>query len=281
MDFIKMQTLGNDYILIDCLEFNKNDFSRLKDKVKDFSDRHFGIGANGVVFIMDSKVADVKLIMFNQDGSESKTCTDAIRCVTKYLSIMHLINKDEIKIETKSGIKCTTVNNNTNQIIINMGNPNLSARKIPVITDKSIFINDDITVLNQNFKTTCVSMGNPHAVSFIDFLDKIDFQKIGPYFEMHYRFPERVNVEIAKVVNPNTVNVKIWSRGVGEVLSCGSGACASVVAGVLNHYFNKNEWIKVVSKGGIQKVKYLENDDVLLEGSADIIFEGKTYKLYK
>lgn len=284
MDFIKMQTLGNDYILMDCLNFNKNDYMVLKDKIKIFSDRHFGIRASGVVFMMDSKVADVKLLTFNSDGTESKICSDSIRCSIKYLYDNKLTSKNYLKVETKSGIKDVSLRvceDGIESIMIDMGKPDISARKIPVITDKSIFVNEDICVLDKKFKTTCISVGNPHAVCFVNNVDFIDLQNVGPYFETNYHFPERVNIEFVQVIDDKTIKIRIWSRGVGEVLSCGSGACASVVAGVLNHYLNRDEDIFVLSKGGGQKVNYSTNGNVILKGNAKFVFEGKKYQIGK
>lgn len=272
MNFIKMQTLGNDYAIIDCLSYKKNDFLKLKSKVKLLSDYHYGIGARGIVFITSSDKADVKMIMYNPDGTESKMCSDGLRCVAVYLN--KKVKKVKFEIETKAGIIPVLIDKD---VIINMGKINITPKKIPVITDKNIFINEDIYVAGERFKTTCLSVGNPHAVSFVDNVDNINLKEIGPYFEMHYLFPERVNVNFVQIINEDAIKIKTWERGVGEVLSCGSGACASVGAAILNHKLDQNKTIEVASKGGVQKVKCLKNEEMILKGKANFIYKGKTY----
>ncbi len=273
LEFTKMHGCGNDYIYINCFEREIESPEKLAVTL---SDRHFGIGGDGIVLICRSSIADAKMRMFNLDGSEGKMCGNAIRCVAKYLYDNGLCIKDRIKIETLSGIKTLDVNTENGfvtSVKVDMGRAELDPSKIPVLLPGDRVINAPLKVRNQTYGITCVSMGNPHAVVFLDDVDSLNLTELGPCFENHEVFPERVNTEFVRVIDRNTVKMRVWERGSGETLACGTGACAAAVASVLNGYCNKGEDIRVLLAGGELIINYTD-DRVLMTGGCVKVFEG-------
>jgi carbamoyl-phosphate synthase large subunit len=273
LKFTKMQACGNDYIYIDCLKSDINTPEALSIAL---ADRHFGIGGDGVVLILPSKVADAKMSMFNLDGSEGKMCGNAIRCVAKYLYDNRIVNKNKMTVETLSGIKelwLKTRNSLVSYATVNMGKAETAPKKIPVLLDGQSVINRKADVGGEEFNITCVSMGNPHCVVFCDDIDGLKLSELGPKFETHPLFPERVNTEFVRVVDKNTLQMRVWERGSGETLACGTGTCAAVAAAVLNGFCNKNEDVRVVLSGGELIIKYTD-DCVYMSGGCETVFEG-------
>lgn len=273
IEFTKMQGCGNDYIYINCLEREIDSPEKLSVAL---SDRHFGIGGDGIVLICKSDIADAKMRMFNIDGSEGKMCGNAIRCVAKYLSDNGLVNRKEMKIETLSGIKnlqMVTQNNFVSYVKVDMGKAELNPFKIPVALQGKSIINVPLNIHGHTYHITCVSMGNPHAVVFCDDVEGLKLTEIGPCFEHNEVFPEGVNTEFVKIISKNTIKVRVWERGSGETLACGTGACAATVAAILNGECNKGEDIRVILSGGELTVNY-SDETVLLSGECAKVFEG-------
>ncbi|WP_058485606.1 diaminopimelate epimerase [Defluviitalea phaphyphila] len=273
LKFTKMQGCGNDYIYFDC---TKEELKNPEELAKILSDRHFGIGGDGIVMICKSNVADAKMRMFNADGSEGKMCGNAIRCVGKYLYDNHMVNKDEITIDTLSGIKKLKLyikDNKVDSARVNMGKAEFDPKKIPVKLEGEKIINKEVNIGNKSYNITCVSMGNPHCVVFMDNIKDIDIKKIGMEFEYSPLFPERVNTEFVKVINENTIEMRVWERGSGETLACGTGACAAAVASVENGFCKKGDDIKVILLGGELIINYTD-ERVLMTGKATKVFEG-------
>jgi len=273
LEFVKMQGCGNDYIYIDCFEREINCPESLSVAL---SDRHYGIGGDGIVLICKSRVADAKMRMFNLDGSEGKMCGNAIRCVAKYLYDNNIVKKDEMKIETLSGIKTlqvNTMNGLVSSVRVDMGRAELEPPKIPVSLEGERIVNVPLNIQGQTFNITCVSMGNPHAVVFCDDVEGLNLAATGPLFEHHEVFPERVNTEFVKVIDKNTIRMRVWERGSGETLACGTGACAAAVAAVLNGYCSKGKDIRVLLTGGELTVNYTD-DAVFMTGDCAKVFEG-------
>ena len=235
MKFTKMNGCGNHYVYVDCTNEMIENPSEVSKYV---SDRHFGIGSDGLILICSSETADFRMAMYNADGSEGAMCGNGIRCVAKYVYDKGLTDKENISIETKSGIKeleLTVEDGKVSFVKVNMGAPILRAKDIPVDVDTEKCIDSDINVDGKDYKITCVSMGNPHAVTFIDEdVKTFPIEKIGPKFENHPMFPDRVNTEFVQILNRHEVNMRVWERGSGETLACGTGTCATVVACVLN-----------------------------------------------
>lgn len=275
MKFTKMHGIGNDYIYFDCIN-SPCDFDP-QSAAKVLSHRHFGVGGDGIVLIEKSLIADFKMRMFNSDGSEGKMCGNAIRCVGKFVYEKNYTKKDEITIETKSGIKALKLfveGGKVEKVRVDMGKAVLEPSKIPVLTDKDVFINEKLNVDGRDFFVTCVSMGNPHAVVFLD--EEIgDISKIGPKFENHPVFPDRVNTEFVQVIDNTTLKMRVWERGSGETMACGTGACASVVAAVLNGYCGYDTPVKVILSGGELEIIYQSDGTVFMSGGATFVFEGE------
>ena len=273
MKFTKMHGCGNDYIFINCIENKIEDPSKVSQKV---SDRHKGVGADGLILIHDSKVADFRMAMYNADGSEGKMCGNGIRCFAKYLYDNRLTKKKNITVETLSGIKEIDLeisNKKVEYITVRMGSPITKPDLIPVITDKDIIINEPFKVLEKEYFGTCISMGNPHLVIFVDDVVDIDIEKIGPEFENLEMFPDRVNTEFIKIIDRNTVEMRVWERGSGETQACGTGACASVVAGVLNGL--TDDEVRVRLLGGELLVKYNQEENIVyMTGDAEEVYVG-------
>ncbi len=269
MNFTKMHGAGNDYIYIDC--FNENVENPCKLAIR-LSDRHFGIGGDGVVLIKPSEKADCFMDIYNADGSRAQMCGNAVRCTAKYI-YDNRIKKPVITVETLSGIKLVKMLSDGCQV--NMGKPTLNGRLIPTRYGDSIVKDKILSIDNTEYKITCVSMGNPHCVIFCNDIDKIELQKIGPLFERHEMFPERINTEFAEIIDVNSVKMRVWERGSGETLACGTGACAVGIAAVINGFCQKNTDIIIKAQGGILKVRWSENDNVYLSGNAIKVFDGK------
>ncbi len=275
MKFTKMQGIGNDYIYVNCFEEKVDDPERVSQIV---SDRHFGIGGDGLVLIMPSEKADFRMRMFNADGSEGNMCGNATRCIGKFVYDNGLTDKTEITLETKSGIKYLTLypeNGKVKTVLVNMGKAVLTPADIPMKAEGESFINKPIEVLGSEVYITAVSMGNPHAVTYVDDVMSLDLEKIGPAFENHPIFPERVNTEFIKVLDSHTIQMRVWERGSGETWACGTGACAAAVASVKNGYFKNGEEITVKLRGGDLFITYSTDGTVLMRGAAETVFTGE------
>lgn len=273
LKFTKMHGCGNDYIYFNCFNQIIENPGPLSVRL---SDRRYGIGGDGIILICPSEIADAKMRMFNLDGSEGKMCGNGIRCVGKYLYDNNIVKKPEIRIETLSGIKILKVferNGKAEFFTVNMGKPELLAEKIPVNLNLEKVINYKVNFSGTDYRITCVSMGNPHCVVFCDDIESLDLEKIGPIFENSKLFPEKVNTEFVKVVDRETLSMRVWERGSGETLACGTGASAAAVAAILNDFCEKNKEITVKLKGGILKIKYAD-DTVYMTGNAEEVFEG-------
>lgn len=274
MKFTKMHGIGNDYIYFNCFEETIKNPGELSIKL---SDRHFGVGGDGIVLILPSNRADFRMRMFNADGSEGKMCGNASRCVGKYLYEKGLTKKRSIKLETLSGIKIldlNVVNEKVVSVKVNMGKPILVAKKIPVISDKEEVIDRELIINKEKYNITCISMGNPHCVVFMDNIHELNLEKLGPYFEKNEIFPDRINTEFVEIINSNYIKMRVWERGSGETLACGTGACASVVASIINGYCKRDSDIKVELLGGELIINYTLQGDVYMNGPAKFVYEG-------
>jgi len=273
LHFTKMHGCGNDYVYINCFDA---DINLSQSQIIQLSDRHTGIGGDGVVLILRSRVADAKMRMFNLDGSEGNMCGNAIRCVAKYLYDNGIAQKEEMRIETKSGVKELHLfikNKSVYSVKVNMGRAELAPEKIPVKLKGKNIIAKPITIEGVEYSITCVSMGNPHAVNFVENVTNLDLQKIGPAFENNDLFPEKVNTEFIELAGKNTLKMRVWERGSGETQACGTGACAAAVAAVLNGHCDKNTDIKVQLPGGELIVKYTD-EAVYMTGNCEKVFDG-------
>jgi len=274
MKFTKMQGCGNDYIYVDC---TKSMIDNVRETAIKLSDRHFGIGSDGLILIRPSSVADFMMDMYNNDGSSGKMCGNGIRCVAKFVYDKGLTDKTSLKIETLSGIKdleLSVEDGKVKSVTVDMGEPILRSDLIPVVSDKEQLINEPVEIDGQIYNITCVSMGNPHAVVFVDDVDKLKLDIIGPMFENHPMFPERVNTEFIHVLDRKHIKMRVWERGSGETLACGTGACASVVACILNGLTDHE--VNVTLLGGELMIKYDESSNrVYMTGPAVTVFEGE------
>lgn len=275
MEFTKMHGIGNDYIYFNCMN---EEIKNPEELSKKLSDRHFGVGGDGIVLILPSDKADFRMRMFNADGSEGKMCGNASRCIGKYVYDKKLTNKTKVTLETLAGIKTLnlTVNNGeVTEVEVNMGEAIIEPKSIPVLFDKEQVVDENMNVCGEEYKVTCVSMGNPHCIVYMDNIDDLEIEKIGPKFEDHELFPERINTEFVEVIDRNTLKMRVWERGSGETLACGTGACAVTVASVLNGFCNRDEEVTVKLLGGDLKIKYLSNGLVYMTGPAEFVFEGR------
>ena len=273
LKFTKMQGCGNDYVYISTFDQTVEDLSSVAKKL---SDRHFGIGGDGVIFVCPSDVADGKMRMFNEDGSEGRMCGNGVRCVAKFLYDHGLARKETLTVETLSGIKTITLAMESGEVVgatVDMGKAETNPSQIPVLLEGEEIINRPITVGGREYRITCVSMGNPHCVVFADDVRSIPLEQIGPLFERNPLFPESVNTEFIRVIDRTHLEMRVWERGSGETLACGTGACASVVAAVKNGYCDKNTPITVTLLGGDLRIVY-GDETVLMEGPARTVFEG-------
>lgn len=275
LKFTKMHGTGNDYVYVNCFEQKIDNPNELAIKV---SDRHFGIGSDGLILICPSEVADVRIAMYNADGSEGMMCGNGIRCVAKYSYEHGLVDSDKITVETKSGIKTldlTVENGEVTYVAVDMGMAILKPREIPVDDDGDDFVKRKIDVDGKEYEITCVSMGNPHAVIFTKDIDNINLEKIGPLFEHHKLFPEQINTEFVEVTDSHNIKMRVWERGSGETMSCGTGTCAVTVAAVLNGYCKRDEEININIRGGQLKDTYLSDGRVIMRGAATNVFDGE------
>lgn len=272
--FTKMHGIGNDYIYFDMFNQEIADPNALSIKL---SDRHTGVGGDGIILICPSDVADAKMRIFNADGSEAKMCGNGIRCVGKYLYDHKLSAKDEISVDTLSGIKQLKVaaeGGLAKSLRVDMGKAILNPKDIPVLLEGEQIIAQEIEIDGNPYKITCVSMGNPHAVIFGDDPDKLDLPVIGPKFEKSPLFPDSVNTEFVQVVAPNELKMRVWERGSGETMACGTGACAVAVAAVINGYCQKESDIIIHLRGGDLIIRYEADERVYMSGEAVEVFQG-------
>jgi len=273
--FTKMHGLGNDYIYINCFKY-KLDGVDLTNLAIKMSDRHFGVGSDGLVLIMPSKIADAKMKIFNPDGSEAQMCGNAIRCVSRYLYEAGIAQKERLSVETEGGIKTIelALENQTFSAKVNMGEPILDAKQIPTNFSKEKVIDELIYADGKEIHATCVSMGNPHCIAFVDDVNFEGFGRIGKALENHKMFPERINAELVKIIDKSHIQMRVWERGAGETLACGTGACASVVACVLNGKTERD--VTVQLKGGGLNIEWRKEDNcVYMEGPAEFVFRGE------
>ncbi len=274
MKFTKMQGLGNDYVYVngftESVE-NKEEAARL------LSDRHFGVGSDGLILINPSEVADFEMEMYNADGSRGKMCGNGIRCVAKYVYDYGLTDKTKISVETLGGIKYLDLTVEDGKVVlvrVDMGEPILEADKIPVAAGKEKVIDEPIVVEEKEYRTTSVSMGNPHTVVYMDEIATLDLEKIGPGFECHPWFPDRVNTEFVKVIDDTLLEMRVWERGSGDTLACGTGACAVAVASILNGLAKREVTVRLL--GGDLKIEWDEKTNhVFMTGPAAVVFDGE------
>ena len=276
MEFSKMHGCGNDYVYVNCMEKELPNPNAISEYV---SHRQFGIGSDGLICIMPSQVADFRMRMFNADASEGKMCGNGTRCIAKYVYDNGLTDKTTITLETLGGIKTidmTVVDGKVTEAVVDMGEPIFMTKEIPMISDHYVFMDqgliiDDDTVYNG----TAISMGNPHFVIFVDDVDAVKLEEIGPRIENHPLFPERTNVEFVQVIDENTVKFRVWERGSGETWACGTGACAVTVTCIfLSKAGKKDQELNVLVKGGKLKVTYRSDNHVFLKGPATHVFDG-------
>lgn len=274
LKFTKMHGIGNDYVYVNCFKETVDDPVQAAITV---SDRHFGIGSDGLILIKPSDVADGKMEMYNADGSQGAMCGNGIRCVAKYMYDYGLTDKTSISVETKSGIKyldLTVKDGKVETVKVNMGTPILKSTDIPVASDMEQVIDQPIEVDGKTWKITCVSMGNPHAITYIDDVKNLEIEKIGPKFENHEMFPDRVNTEFVRVIDRHTVEMRVWERGSGETLACGTGACAVAVSSILNGLTEDEVTVKLL--GGDLKIFWDRTENkVYMTGSATTVFDGE------
>lgn len=273
MKFTKMQGLGNDYVYVNCFEETVENPVEVAVKV---SDRHFGIGSDGLILIKPSNVADFEMEMYNADGSRGEMCGNGIRCVAKYVYDYGLTDKTRVSVETLGGIKyldLTVEEGKVRLVRVDMGKPIFSPARIPVIAKGERVVDEPIKVGDTTYRMTCVSMGNPHAVVFVDDVDGLPIEKIGSLFENHERFPRRVNTEFVKVIDERTAQMRVWERGSAETLACGTGACAVAVACSLNGLTGDEVTVKLLG-GDLQIWWDKEKDTVFMTGPAEVVFDG-------
>ena len=274
--FTKMHGLGNDYVYIDATSKTGQEINDPSSLAKFVSDRHFGIGSDGLILICDSDVADFKMRMFNYDGSEAEMCGNGIRCVGKFVYDKGLTNHDLITIETLAGIKILKLNvvdGKVDTVRVDMGEPILDPELIPVVSDESIVKNLKLNAEGKDFIFSCVSMGNPHAITIVDNVKDFRIEKYGSVLEVDKHFPKRSNIEFIELVNKSKIKMRVWERGAGETLACGTGACASAVACNLNGYTDKRVTVELL--GGNLDIEWSDVDNhVYMTGPATTVFEG-------
>lgn len=274
MKFTKMHGIGNDYVYVNCFEESVPNPERVSKFV---SDRHFGIGSDGLVLIMPSDKADFRMRMFNADGSEGMMCGNATRCIGKYVYDNKLTDKTEITLETKSGVKRLKLfikDGLVDTVEVDMGQAVIKPADIPMKAEGDSFIDSPIEVDGGTYNITAVSMGNPHCVIFTKGVDSLNLEKIGPSFENHPLFPERVNTEFCELLHDGTIKMRVWERGSGETWACGTGACASAVAAVLCGHRKRDEEIILKLRGGELAIKYKSDGGVMMKGTATKVFDG-------
>ena len=276
MKFTKMQGIGNYYVYVNCFEETIADPSAVARFV---SDRHFGIGSDGLILVKPSDVADCEMDMYNLDGSQGAMCGNGIRCVAKFAYDHGIVRKKNITVNTKSGIKYLDLDikdGKVSSVKVNMGSPILTAKMIPVVSDKEQVINQPLDVNGTVWNITAVSMGNPHAVTYMEDVNSLDIEKVGPMFENHINFPDRINTEFVKVIDRRTLQMRVWERGSGETLACGTGACAVAVASTLNGLVDEDVPITVKLLGGDLQILWNRQENlVYMTGPATTVFEGE------
>jgi len=274
MKFTKMHGIGNDYVYVNCFEESVKNPAEVSKFV---SDRHFGIGSDGLILISPSAIADFRMNIYNADGSQAEMCGNGIRCVAKYVYDYGLTDKTEISVETLAGIKYLRLqveNGKVASVEVNMGAPILEPKEIPVAVEESPVVNVPVEVKGKIYHMTCVSMGNPHAIIFMNNVKDLDIAAIGPYFENHTVFPKRTNTEFVEVLDRNTVNMRVWERGSDETLACGTGACATTVACILNDKTESEVTVHLL--GGDLKIRWdREANQVYMTGPATVVFDGE------
>ena len=269
-----MHGCGNDYVYVDCTKDMLKNPSAAAQAV---SDRHFGVGGDGLILICPSKTADFRMAMYNADGSEGAMCGNGIRCVAKYVYDKGLTDKTRITVETKAGIKTldlTVEEGKVSLVKVDMGLPNCNSEAIPVLGLGDFVVGRSVNVAGRDWTMTCVSMGNPHAVVWVDSMNDLPLEELGPQFEHHPMFPDRVNTEFVQILNDHEINMRVWERGSGETLACGSGACAAVVAAVANNLCSKGSDVTVKVRGGDLVVNYTD-EKVTLTGDAKLVYTGQ------
>ena len=281
IDFTKMEGCGNDYVYIDGSKFPFSD-DKKPDFVRFVSDRHFGIGSDGVIFINSGKIADYEMEMYNADGSRSEMCGNGIRCVAKYVYDKGYWTRNSVDIESFGKIKhisLKVVDGEVVSALVDMGEPVLEPSKVPVNqdlipadTEKVVMF--PVSVDGKEYKITAVSMGNPHGIVYVDDVDSLDIGSIGPKLENHPFFPNRANIEFVQNIDKNHVKMRVWERGTGETMACGTGCCALTVAGVLNGFYERDDEIEINVLGGIIKTRFSSDNHVYMEGPAKAAFEG-------
>lgn len=274
MKFTKMHGCGNDYVYVNCFEEKVENPGMVSEIV---SDRHFGIGSDGLILICPSEKADFRMRMFNADGSEGEMCGNGIRCVAKYVYDHHMTDKTQISVETGAGIKyldLTVEDGKVTLVKVDMGEPILKPELIPVFSDKSPVVKEPIEVDGKEWEMTCVSMGNPHAVVFIEDTANFEIEKVGPHFEHHKVFPNRTNTEFVQIISRTEMNMRVWERGSGETWACGTGTCASVMAAILNGLTENKVLVHLL--GGDLVIEYDEKSNhIFMTGPATTVFEGE------
>lgn len=275
--FTKMHGIGNDYIYINCMESTPE---RLSELAVEMSDRHFGVGGDGIVLICPSDKADFRMRMFNNDGSEARMCGNASRCIARYVHDHGLTDHQRISLETLSGIKVLSLNMDADgevgSVTVDMGEPEFTPSVIPVRHDGERMIEVPVATSCGEVKITAVSMGNPHGVVFVDRIEDVDFDRLGPELERHHIWPDRANIEFLEIISPDEARMRVWERGTGETLACGTGACASAVAAALTGRCGRR--ITIHLRGGDLSIEWAENGHVLMTGSATEVFEGNYYR---
>lgn len=273
MRFTKMQGLGNDYVYVNGFEEKIANPSEMAVKM---SNRNFGVGSDGLILINPSEKADFEMEMYNADGSRGEMCGNGIRCVGKYVYDYGLTEKPQISVETLGGIKyldLTVKEGKVTQVRVDMGTPILTSKKVPVVAEEENAVDIPILVEEKEYRMTCVSMGNPHAVVFMDDIEHLEIEKIGPKFENHERFPNRVNTEFVKVLDRKTASMRVWERGSGETLACGTGACAVAVACILGGYTENKVTVKLL--GGDLLIEWdRDQNKIYTTGPAEVVFDG-------
>ena len=277
MKFTKMHGIGNDYIYVNCMKETVEEPSKLAVKL---SDRHFGVGSDGLILIRQSKKADFEMEMYNADGSRGEMCGNGIRCVGKYVYEKGLTDKTSVSIETLAGIKQLELivkDQKVAEVCVEMGKPKFAADKIPVISDLKEVINSPLTVNGKEYLVTCVSVGNPHCVVFLkEDVRELDLKEIGPFFENHKNFPKRINTEFINVLDEKTLRMRVWERGSGETMACGTGACAAAAAAIVNGLTKEDVTVHLL--GGDLTIKWNRKEDrIYMTGEATEVYEGEIF----
>ena len=277
ISFTKMHGIGNDYIYINCMESVPD---RLPELAEEMSDRHFGVGGDGIVLICPSDKADFRMRMFNNDGSEARMCGNASRCIAKYVHDHKLTDKTCISLETLSGIKVLSLNmspsGEVESVTVDMGEPELNAGLVPVRSTTEKMVEEPVATSCGEVRVTAVSMGNPHGVVFVDRIEDVPFETLGPELEKHSMWPDRANIEFLQIISPSEARMRVWERGTGETLACGTGACASAVAAALTGRCGREVTIHL--RGGDLHIRWANNGHVMMTGGDTEVFEGNYYR---